>query len=98
MHASVQSLSELRSAWGARIFAWLTPHALSEILPVHVAPKQDVASKAVAKVILEIILEHSQRVRQAHGESVSFSLSPLVTLSVIEISLIRWRELSFLQL
>jgi len=55
MQASVQSLSEVRSAWAARIFVWLTPHALSEIFPVHIAPKQDVASKAVAKVILEII-------------------------------------------
>jgi hypothetical protein len=55
MHASVQSLSEARSEWAARIFAWLTPHALSEIFPVHVAPKQDVDSKAVTKAILEII-------------------------------------------
>jgi len=48
-------LSEARSEWAARIFAWLTPHALSEIFPVHVAPKQHVASKIIAKVILEII-------------------------------------------
>jgi hypothetical protein len=68
MHPSVQSLSELSSAWAARIFAWLAPHALSEIFPVHVAPKQDVASKAIAKVILEIILEHSRTLDQREGK------------------------------
>jgi hypothetical protein len=56
---------------GARILAWLAPHALSEIFPVHVAPKQDVASKAVTKVILDTIWNNSFDVRPAHGESVS---------------------------
>jgi hypothetical protein len=68
MHARVQSLSEARSAWAARIFAWLAPHALSEIFPVHVAPKQDVANKAAANASLEIIWNTPERLDRSKGK------------------------------